>query len=445
MNDDWSFPLLDDAGRALLQSLRENSHAPRYTHPGCDRVTAQGLERVRAFETELKTSPRGWQHRELAPWLADFVAMCFADVPFYRRYGSPSADFFSIPTCSRADIAREPWSFVPDSVPLDDIALYQTSGTTGHPLNVITHPEPLAMYIPLMRAALATHGVTLDDSNGKVAVVLVCFQKSTWTYISISPFLDNAGFVKVNLNPDDWRDADDRARFLDDCNPQIYTGDPISFAELAKLPLQTRPRALVSTSMAMLPGLQRQLETRFNCPVINIYSMNETGPIAVAQADGFELLHHRLYVEILDPNGVPCEPGTRGEIIVSGGFNPFLPLLRYRTGDYAGLQFRGQIPVLVGLEGRQPVVFRGERGRRINNIDISTVLKPFALTQYSLHQFADGSLRLRVRGAIGNAVQLRDAILALFGAGQRLDIECVDSLGDKVIQYTSEIPNGEES
>jgi phenylacetate-CoA ligase len=96
--------------------------------------------------------------------------------------------------CDRADLSREPWAFVPDSQPLDDLVIYQTSGTTGHPLDILTHPEPLAMYVPLIRAALATRGIQLQGISGQVAIVLVCFQKSTWTYASISPALNQAGF-----------------------------------------------------------------------------------------------------------------------------------------------------------------------------------------------------------------------------------------------------------
>src|SRR5207248_2528256 len=148
------------------------------------------------------------------------------------------------------------------------------------------------------------------------------FQQSTWTYASTLPTLAQAGFAKVNLNPADWNDLADRAKFLDACNAEIYTGDPLAFSELARLPLQSRPKALISTAMALLPGLARQLEAHFGCPVIDLYSSNETGPIAAGGPDGHVLLQPRLYVEILDAEGTPCKAGQRGEITVSGGFNP---------------------------------------------------------------------------------------------------------------------------
>jgi phenylacetate-CoA ligase len=189
--------------------------------------------------------------------------------------------------------------------------------------------------------------------------------------------------------------------------------------------------------MALLPGLREELQRHFGCPVLDVYSMNECGPIAVAADDGHVLLQHRLYVEILDPDGNPCPPGERGEVTLTGGLNFYLPLLRYRTNDYASLAFRGTRPVLVGLEGRQPVLYHGANGQVLNNLDVTNALNSFALPQYTLHQAEDGALVLRVLDAPVEHAQMRAALLALFGPAQALTIETVDSFGDKVIQYTS--------
>ena len=97
--------------------------------------------------------------------------------------------------------------------------------------------------------------MTLEGGPGRVAIALICAQSFTYTYASISSYLGGAGFIKVNLNPLDWRDPEDRAAFLDDCAPEIYSGDPLSFLALMRLPLRHRPRALVSTSMELAAGV----------------------------------------------------------------------------------------------------------------------------------------------------------------------------------------------
>src|SRR5205085_10307844 len=108
----------------------------------------------------------------------------------------------------------------------------------------------------------------------------------------------------------------------------------------------------------------------------------------------------------------------------SGGFNPFLPLLRYRTGDWASLDYSnaGQL-MLVGLEGRAPVVFRAADGRLINNIDVTGALKALALPEYSLHQFAHGGLRLRVPNLLVETPAGRDVLSSLFGPGTNIVVE----------------------
>ena len=445
------FPLLTDDGRRLLKWLREHPHAPRYTAQCGNRLTAEYLRRVHEYEAELNSAPKGWPQGGLPAWLPGFVEACFRDAPFYRRYGAMPADFHDIPTIERSDLSREIWSFVPDSLPLDDLIIYATSGATGHPLTIPSHPVVGACYTPLLKTALALKGIELRNGRGQVCCVLVGYQKRAYTYPSVTPHQDEAGHLKLNLHPGDWRDSDDRARFLDDCNPEFYTGDPIAFAELMKLPLKTRPRVLISTAMTLLPGLRRQLEARFSCPVLDVYSMNESGPIAVASdfrslagvwrfgsPTSHALLQHRLYVEILDSDKTPCPPGARGEVTLTGGLNFYLPLLRYRTNDYASLEWRDGQPVLIGLEGRPPVLYRGANGQVINNLDVTGALKHLALPQFTLHQTGDGSLYMKVRRSHVNVSQIRAALLALFGPNQQHTIEEVESLGEKVIQYTSD-------
>src|SRR5262249_31081588 len=143
----------------------------------------------------------------------------------------------------------------------------------------------------------------------------------------------------------------------------IYTGDPFAFEELARLNLAKRPRALISSATTLLAAQRSRLEAHFGCPVIDLYALNEAGPVAFSRGAGHEVLPHDLYVEILDDAGPPVEPGQPGEIVVTGGVNPNLPLIRYRTGDYAALDFNAAIPRLIDFAGRQPVHFSCGSGR----------------------------------------------------------------------------------
>jgi phenylacetate-CoA ligase len=439
------YPTLSEHGRRMLRFLREHPHAPIYRHESGNRLSADDVARVRAFEQEVLAAAVGWRAGEEPPWLDAFVDRCFAEVPFYRRRGPRPRHFRDVPTVSRADLGRDVAQFVPDPVPTDRLINFRTSGTTGHPVLLASHPVVAAGYLAFHKRALRRVGVELRHGRGEVGVVLIGHQPVCFTYASVTPTMDESGFAKINLHPADWRDPDDRATYLDALAPEVIAGDPISFAELLRLPVRARPRAMLSTSMALAPALRGALEDRFGCPVLDLYSLNEAGPVAVLddRAGGHVLLQPRMFVEVLDAGGRPVPAGERGEVTLTGGFNFCLPLLRYRTGDHAALRLDGGEPVLVGLEGRRPVRFRTGRGTWVNNIEVTHAMRPFPVVQFTLHQAADGALRLRVSGARPHEARMREALLALFGPDQPLDVSFVDDFGGKVVQYASDVPSAE--
>jgi phenylacetate-CoA ligase len=91
------------------------------------------------------------------------------------------------------------------------------------------------------------------------------------------------------------------------------------------------------------------------------------------------------------------------------------------------------------LQGRKAVLFRNDTGHIINSLDVNVALRPFALPQFALHQSADGALHFRMVPSGANETRVREALASVFGAHQRLDVEEVETFGDKVIQYTSEL------
>lgn len=436
VTDAERYPTLTPAGAAMLRFLREHPNAPVYRNESGNRLTAEDVVALKAYEAEVLSARVEWPAGALPDWLDAYLERVWREVPFYRRYGARPARFADIPTTNRADLGRDVAPFVPDTAPIDRLINFGTTGTTGQPILIASHPAVAASYLPYFKKALARVGVRLTHGRGQVGVVLVGWQRACFTYVSVTPSMDESGLAKINLHPNDWRDPDDRAKYLDALDAEVYTGDPISFGELAKLPLRTRPKAMISTSMALLPGMRALLEQRFGCPVLDVYSLNESGPIAVADGDAHALLQHRMYVEIVDAAGEPVPAGARGEVALTGGFNPYLPLLRYRTGDQAAISFGADGPHLRGLEGRPPTLFTTATGEAINNIDVTHALKRFPIPQFALHQRSDGGLRLRLVAGYVQLDEVREALLQLFGRAQPLTIEPVASFEGKVVQYT---------
>jgi phenylacetate-CoA ligase len=438
-DDNERYPTLSAHGAEMLRFLREHPSAPIFRNQSGNRLTQDDVARVREFEREVERAVVEYSATEPA-WIPALLGRCYTEVPHYRRLGAAPRKLVDVPTVQRADLARNIADFVPDDVSVDRLINFRTTGTTGTPLLVASHPRVAASYLAFHKRAFRRFGVELTSRRGQVGVVLLGFQKQCFTYVSVTPTMDDSGLAKLNLHPDDWRRPEDRASYLEALNAEVVAGDPLSFAELLKLPVELHPKVLLSTSMSLSRGLRDALAQRFRCPVLDVYSMNEAGPIAVYDADagGHVLLQHEMHVEILDEHDQPVPMGRTGEVTLSGGFNFCLPLLRYRTGDFARLERFGNEPVLREFEGRRPVTFETTRGERINNIDVTHALLDLPIAQYSLHQHSDGRLTLSLSGYFGPTALVRARFERLFGSDQELEIHADAIFDGKVRQYSSD-------
>lgn len=450
-------PLITRKGLALLNKLKESPHAPRWNHSAGDRLAVEDLAALQEFEEELAAGP-AQNGLSIPEHMITWLERKRTAVPAFRaRLPEPSgiSEFWTdVPTMSREDVATSPELFVPDDADLESLIVYRTAGTTGHSLLVPHSPRAAAMYQPMLMQALKLHGVNLTFTTEDVACFSVCAQARTVTYPTVLSAWNQAGFAKINLNLSEWRTDKSPQEYFEEFNPLFLTGDPISFAEMLRLEIKAQPAALVSTAVAMSASLKTKLEASYGCPVIEWYSLTETGPIGYGcpAGNGYHLLPHDIYIECLDPTGIPVRPGERGEITVTGGRNPYLPLLRYRTGDWGQLQFGNcscgsTAPRLETLEGRKPVNFRSETGSIVNPVDISGVLRDFSLVQHEFIQHKDLSIDLCMRPIPGMAIDAEEVarrLKILFGSSMLLSIRIDDKLGDrlsggKALPYQSEL------
>jgi len=293
------YPTLSQTGRELLDFMREHPHAPIYRNQSGNRLTAQDLEQLAEHERALGAPPGAGPAPD---WVASLLNRVFATVPQYRALGPAPKRLVDVAPVSRADLSADIARFVPDDVPTDRMINFQTTGTTGHPLLIPSHPQVAGRYLAFHKRALARFGIAPTHGRGQVGVVIIGYQQPCFTYVSVTPAMDESGLAKINLHPDDWRDPADRALYVDALQPEFVAGDPLSFAELLALDTKWRPRALLSVAMMLSDGLRHQLEDRYGCPVLDLYSMNEVGPIGVFDPalGGHVLLQDRLWVEILD-------------------------------------------------------------------------------------------------------------------------------------------------
>jgi len=448
-------PLLTPDGDRLIRNLRQHPDAPRFNYETGDRLHPQDLDPIAQFRDLLHTA-RGPRSPKLPGEIVARFNRARTLVPFLRRNIPVGADlerdWHTLPTTSRADLALRPWDFVPDDQPLDRLIIYRTAGTTGHPVSVPHHPMAVRCYEPMIDFALERHGARVDFDGHSVGCFLVGAQIRTYTYATVLNNWNGAGFAKLNIRQTEWPREGSQSRYFAEFAPKLLTGDPISFAEMLRMDLPASPAALLTTSVAMSPALRTRLAGHYRAPVIDWYSMVETGPIGYAcpRGSGYHLLPHDLHAEVLGPDGSPVAAGTRGEIVVSGGRNPLLPLFRYRTGDFGSMDYSpcecgDPMPRFLDLEGRQPVLIRAADGTPVSTVDISRLLREFPLLLHEFTQHADHSCELVARtlpDADPDAKAIAEAMQRLLGA-VRLDVRFDPQLGDrlegKATAYRSEL------
>jgi phenylacetate-CoA ligase len=130
------------------------------------------------------------------------------------------------------------------------------------------------------------------------------------------------------------------------------------------------PRGIISTAETLTDEYRASIEGCFRCKVMNRYGSREFANIAqqCEQVAGMHVFIDRFRVEIVRPDGKPCEPGERGEIVVTSFDNRAMPFIRYRTGDLARAQEgdcpcgRG-FPLLAAVEGRTSELIVGKNGK----------------------------------------------------------------------------------
>lgn len=444
LSESERYPTLTAAGRALLHRIREDAHAPRWRWPAGEQLSAADAEAVAAFDRSLAGDAPPFAPGGPPGWVAEFVERCLAEVPFYRRRSPRGTPFERVPTCDRGDLAPRVWEFVPDPAPIDRLICFSSSGTTGHPAKMPSHPVTVACGVPLMERLARPLGVSFPRGPQSMALVNVAAFPGAYTSGSVIAHLGEAGYTRVNLLPEDWRnpDADPRA-FLANWPAPVYLGDPAALAELARIGLPHTPGALLSCTNTLTPGLAESLTRVFGCPVADVIALTEVGILAARLPGdtGHRLVAPDVYVEILDPDDNPVPPGERGEVTLTGGRNPFAPLLRYRTGDFASLGWANGYPTLVNFEGRPPVSFAVSGGERVSSMAVARALGRLPLVQYRVHQRADASVDAGFTGdADPDAV--RAALEGVFGTAATLRVGPLPAGGDgvrKVVAFASEV------
>ncbi|WP_203135483.1 CoF synthetase [Microbacterium sp. JZ31] len=389
LTDAERWPGLSPQGRARLGALVWHPLAPRWVHATGHRLSPE--RQRRAVETGA-SSPR-------PDWLQEHLARARV-LPHYRDAAPERLEDF--PFLTRDDLVRDVSAFVPRDADLDQMLHGTSSGSTGAALVMPDDPDELARWFHHLVGLVRGLGVDWRPAPDRLGLAYLVNQRQAFTYASVLPGFGESAMARLNL-------AETDPDLLAGVDPQVLSGDPTALDALLRAEYATRlrPLAIVSSAMALTLPLRAALEAAFGCPVLDVYGLHETRPIAVSVDGGpHVVLDRRVHVEVLRPDGSACADGERGEIVVTAGENRFLPLVRYRTGDTAcAVRTPGGRMALAGLEGRARVTFRRGDGARVPSVDLTQQLQAAGCRGWAVVQSADGSVAVRIAGGDGNQVR----------------------------------------
>lgn len=137
------------------------------------------------------------------------------------------------------------------------------------------------------------------------------------------------------------------------------------------------PRAVISTSMTLLPHERQAIEKTFGLKVFDRYGCEEVSLIGseCERHEGLHLNIEHLYIEFLSGEGEEVKPGQEGRIVVTDLMNKSMPFIRYEVEDM-GVPAdqkcscgRG-LPLMKGVSGRLADFLVKMDGTRVAGISL---------------------------------------------------------------------------
>jgi phenylacetate-CoA ligase len=264
-------------------------------------------------------------------------------------------DIVHLPTISKVDIQERFESILSDRFTEKDVVVRTTSGSSGKMLRVLWETDSFWTRLCMYYRCLSMIGYTPFK---KLLYFLPTPEKTGFTF---------GLFRQMGLEPK--TPFETIRKHLMTFRPDILAIYPSYAVDLGSYlsPEDIRHIGIESISLnseMILPHDRAEIERKFNCPTYDEYSSVEMGFIAsMCKQKNRHVFTDNLVFEILDDQGNPCEPGKRGDIVLTSLTNYAMPFLRYRIGDVShvvdqapcscGLPF----PVIGPVEGRKDDAF----------------------------------------------------------------------------------------
>lgn len=365
------------------------------------------------------------QHEQLSRLLVHAATQ----VPFYRQRLTPEllnlpdaqdwqAAWQRIPILRREEIQAADASdaMLADALPPGhgDWREIFTSGSTGKPIRSVRSQLWELIWSSFTvrdhlwhRRDLSGRLAAIRESGQGKAMWPAGVEASSWGYSTEAMFATGA-MVGLNVTTP----VEQQLEWLLRQDPDYLLTHPSIAQNLAQFSLDrgvrpARLRQVITIAEAVRPGVREACRAAWDVPVADIYSTREAGYLALQcpEHEHYHVQSEGVFLEVLDAEGRPCQPGEVGRVVVTPLHNFAMPLIRYDIGDLAepGLPCpcgRG-LPVLRRVLGRTQNMLVLPSGERrwtlLSSADIAMLLAAApSIRQYQIAQTSLDTLELRL-------------------------------------------------
>lgn len=290
-------------------------------------------------------------------------------VPLYQTYrqflpaeGHLTMEMFrQLPIIRRQDLQQELASLLNPAVPENHgrISEGKTSGSTGRPIRYFS----TELVYEFWRAfALRDHLWHARDFGGRLAVMRATGNDGrypNWGQATHGLY-ETGPSLSIPLRTD-IAEQIQQLRAFDPNYILTYPNNLRGILVQCEKKQITFPglREVRTISEVVDPDLRQQCLAVLGVPLVDVYSADEVGYIAVEcpQSDVYHIQAEHLLVEILDDHDQPCQQGETGRVVLTCLLNYAMPLIRYEILDYAEVAApcpcgRG-LPTLKRIMGRE--------------------------------------------------------------------------------------------
>ncbi len=310
---------------------------------------------TRVINPALELMPREQLDRLVEGRLVAQIRRAYERIPFYRKRwpaaaaGIGSVDEFRrrIPFTTKKDLLDE--TEAADRLGVPPEQLYQfhlTSGTSG--LGQEVHALTYSDYEALGSTWIyQTYWAGLDPGDRMAYTFQVGLQTGGLQSQSVA---ERTGILVMQLGP---YPTEAKIDYLLKFQPQAFVATPAYLTRITtgfeERGLEPRD-AMHSLKVIFIAAESYTLEwairmqVRWGCHLSEWYGTMQGGLNAAVSCEagvvhdgargGLHLMEHRIFFEILGPDGdEPVQPGEEGELVKTTLFREAFPVVRFRTGD----------------------------------------------------------------------------------------------------------------